>query len=375
MAANRQFPTAGSGSAYMAKIAEEGTKLYDAACLPLTNVAGGTANNPKTSCAPTLSAGLVNYMSFWWTPAADNTGPMTMVVDGNAAVAMVNDAGQPLAAGVVKSGQLYQLSVRAGVIVVTGTVNIQKVNDYQVFTASGTWVKPASCPANAAVRVQLWGGGGGGGTGTVNAVSGGGGGGFVEFQCKAADLASSVSVTIGAGGAVNVGGGATSFGSYASVFGGGRGAAITSSSNRVASGGGGGGAFQAGGSGSANSTGQGNAISVNGGDGGDPTAGTGGGASGSTGNVGTSNPGGWGYFGGGGGGGCTYMFSGSATTAADGGKSVYGGAGGGGRTASGGTSLFGGNGGASGSAGQAPGGGGGSNAVGARGEVRVYVNG
>ncbi|MBZ9678885.1 hypothetical protein, partial [Mesorhizobium sp. ES1-1] len=162
MTANRQFPLSGSGADVMAKIAEEGTALYNAAALPLTNVAGGTANNPKTACAPVLSAGLLNGMSFWWTAVADNSGPMTMVVDGNAAVAMKNDAGQPLGALVIKAGQTYKLLVWGGIIIVMNTAAILKVNDYQVFTASGTWLKPAGCPANALVTIEVWAGGGGG---------------------------------------------------------------------------------------------------------------------------------------------------------------------------------------------------------------------
>jgi len=78
--------------------------------------------------------------------------------------------------------------------------------DIQTFTASGTWTKPDS---TALVFVYLWGGGGGGASRSTNETSsqGGAGGGFVMHTFNEIDLASSVSVTIGAGGAAGVGSG------------------------------------------------------------------------------------------------------------------------------------------------------------------------
>lgn len=376
MTASRQFPLSGTGPAYMAKIAEEGTALYNAAALPLTNVAGGTANNPKTTCFPALTAGLVNGMSFWWQAVADNGGPMTMVVDGLPAVSMLDDSAQPLGAGVIKASRLYKLLVWAGSLVVMNTATILKVNDFQRLTASGTWNKPVGTPANAKVTAWGWAGGGGGGAGTSGAVSGGSGGGCIFWEGLAGDLPASVSATIGAGGAVGVAGGTTSFGSLFSVGGGGSGASQLSGFNKGAGGGGGGGAFGAGGNGAANSNSGGSAMTVAGGSSSDPTAGGGGSGSLSAANAPSAAAGSNGWFGGGGGGGCATGSNDSTSAGGNGGRSVYGGGGGAGRTAStGGVSQFGGNGGAPGAAGAAPGGGGGSNAAGARGEIRVYVNG
>lgn len=101
----------------------------------------------------------------------------------------------------------------------------------QVFTASGTWHKVAGVKA---IRVQLVSGGGGAGSGRRGAAGltrGGGGGGaggsYIEAWYMAADLPSTVAVTVGAGGlggaAVliddtsgndGVTGGATDFGTY-----------------------------------------------------------------------------------------------------------------------------------------------------------------
>lgn len=374
MTANRQFPTAGSGPAYMAKIAEEGGALYNAAALPLTNVAGGTDAHAKTACSPPLLAGLLNGMSFWWTAAFDSPGAMDMVVDGNAAVAMVTDAGLPIGLSVIKAGQTYKLVVWAGVIVVMGTAGVAKVNFFQKFIASGTLILPAG-PANALVTFEAWSAGGGGGSGTSGAVSGAGGGGMFRAVFKLGDLPSSIAITIAAGGSIGLAGGNTVVGSLFTVYGGGAGARETGGSNRSASGGsGGGGAVGASGitgnaSSSANTTSSGATPP-------DPTAGQGGtGSVTGAANTTSSTKGSLGHFGGGGGGGCGNNGSGT-TSGSDGGNAVFGGGGGAGRGGtSGGVSQFGGNGGAPGAVGQAPGGGGGANAAGGRGEVRVYING
>ncbi|RME29313.1 MAG: hypothetical protein D6800_02800, partial [Candidatus Zixiibacteriota bacterium] len=77
--------------------------------------------------------------------------------------------------------------------------------DVQEFTTSGTWTKPSG-PYTLAI-IEMWGAGGGGGSGRRGAAgsyrSGGGGGGggayFKTFR-RFADLPSSLTVTIGAGG-------------------------------------------------------------------------------------------------------------------------------------------------------------------------------
>lgn len=101
------------------------------------------------------------------------------------------------------------------------------VVNQQTFNSSGTWTKPA---AGSMAMIECWGGGGGGGATYQNSPAigiGGGGGQYVRRIMRLADLASSVPVTVGAGGLGRTGsngpgtaGGNTTFGSHVTAYGG-----------------------------------------------------------------------------------------------------------------------------------------------------------
>lgn len=369
-----------SGDDYMDNVGGHIGRLYDAACLPLTAVAG--VDDVTATLDPVLLAGLIDGMKVTISWPAANTGGMTLALNGGAAVPIVDVNGDAMAAASVDAGQRALLEYVGGSWRVLNAASASgggvSARYRWQFDASGTWTKPDGLDPDTIVMVELWGGGAGGGTDTY--AGGGGGGAYVRRYFRLGDLASSVSVTIGAGGAANTAGGATSFGALATAYGGGYG--------RTYNGGGGGGSGGVGGNASTstslNNAGQGggafgagaNAGGENN-NGGGGLAGKNGGLPESGGGGGTSNlttaeyHGGDGHYGGGGGGGGKS----SNETGFNGGRSVYGGGGGGGKSGTGtnygGESKYGGNGGDQNMPGIAPGGGGGRNAAGAAGRVVV----
>jgi hypothetical protein len=117
------------------------------------------------------------------------------------------------------------------------------------FNSSGTWTKPST---GTMARIQVWGGGGGAnrGAGGTDRNFGGGGGAYAEIMVPLSTLASSVTVTVGAGGAGRTGsagpggnGGTSSFGTLIDAFGGG---GATYPAQYVGNPGGGGGTITAG---------------------------------------------------------------------------------------------------------------------------------
>jgi hypothetical protein len=324
----------------------------------LTNVAGTNAISGRLPMSSGFT-GISTGARFSFLPANNTTSAVTMQLQDTAgsnvgsSFALRTATGSAFTAtNFLVAGTLYWFEYDG----VDGYARLESAAsaqiNYQSFTASGTWTKPSGYASTARVLIQLWGAGGGGSTNTNG--PGGGGGAYNERWLNLSDMASSETVTIGAGGAAGASGsvgGTTSVGSLLQAFGGGGGTSNTT-------GGGGGGQLSAG-------TGAGQGGAPSGGAVGTPG---GNGNSGGGGAAGVNN-GGDGIWGGGGGGGC-----GVSNQGASGGKSLYGGGGGaaaGGGT--GGTSVHGGAGGASGVAGSAPGGGGGRNAAGARGEVRITV--
>lgn len=268
---------------------------------------------------------------------------------------ITNTATTTIAGGISITQPGQGISFSDGTFFRTGTFSTTTI-----FLSTGTWTKPLGLTGNEEVFVRCWGGGGGGGKAVAapndSAGGGGGGGSYVEGRYRLDELPSSVSVTIGAGGASEIAGGNTTFGSYLTAFGGAKG--VSAADNQFHAGGGGGGIISAG------STGQ----TTTGGTGGSPAGGVAGGLSGFGGGGGgnTNDNAGASFWGGGGGGGGDN--AGSARGL--GGLSRFGGCGGGGgnpfgAATAGGTCLVGGSGGAGGGGdsiggtGTQPGGGGG----------------
>jgi hypothetical protein len=228
--------------------------------------------------------------------------------------------------------------------------------NYQLFTASGTWTKPAGVPPWAITIIEMWGGGGGGGRGTGSG-GGGGGGGYATDTFITSDLASTRPVVVGAGGSGRTSsagdggdGGNSSFNSRTAYGGDGGGNRSSSVSSPSAAPGGPGGGINA-----TNGEWSGAQASSSDGTSRSPVL-WGGGGGGGVSIVGQSA-----VYGGGGGGKGSEL-SGSRA----GGSSVYGGAGGAGATS-----------GTAGAGGVRGGGGGGgvdaNGGSGGRGEVRVYT--
>jgi hypothetical protein len=336
-----------NGLQFLTQYADRMMQLFGAAIWPLTSV-GGTGDVVTATLDPPLVAGLVENMRFAITWATTNTAGMTLAIDGGAAVPILDVAGAAMAAGSAPAGSRALLEYVGGSFRVINQLVVAGQNGpvHTVFTASGTWSKPTGYADDHPVLVRAWGAGGGGG-GHATTAGGGGGCNYAEWVFRYADLPSTVSVSIGAGGVGKSGGdgsggngGNSTFGSLLEAFGGAGGTS--------ASGGGGGGELAA-------ATGI-YGAKVGGGQGG-----------GSSTTIHAAT-----LWGGGGGGDDT-----------GGGSAVFGGGGGGGSFvgSSGGTSKFGGNGGGIGAAGSAPGGGGGAGyyvtgtngGAGARGQVEVWI--
>lgn len=299
--------------------------LIDTAVLRLASVAGTNTITATAEPFTVPASGYVTGMKFTLEPVNDNTGAVTLNIDGRGAKSVVNADGTALAADALLSGTRYLLEYDGTDLRIIGASSAAGAAGASRTVYDTTTVWNNTYSANTLIMVELWGAGGGGSTG-----AGGGGAGYARKFFKAGDLPSTVTITIpagGAGGSAGVTGGNATFGSLLEAFGGSRG---------TASGGGGGGELDnsnttTGGSigGGAGSTTGGNALTIHGGGGG-----------GSSGN---------------------------------GGSAVYGGGGGSG-TGTGGSSKYGGNGGSGIEAGQLPGGGGGrtSNGGGGRAIVTVF---
>jgi hypothetical protein len=125
---------------------------------------------------------------------ASATAAAASAVSAEATAAAVGAvAGLPSMTG--NAGRVLTVNSTNNGVLWGGALNL----NYQVFTASGTWTKPAGCTF---VYVECIGAGGSGSHDTaVTAQVGGAGGGYADILLRASALAGTVTVTVGAGGA------------------------------------------------------------------------------------------------------------------------------------------------------------------------------
>lgn len=113
MTINRILPTSTTdpsgidGDTFADQVAEEAEALWRIACEPLASVAG-----TNSITASTLLSSLATYAqgnAFTFLPAADNTGSVTIAIDGLAAKAVKSAAGKALAPGALRAGRLARI--------------------------------------------------------------------------------------------------------------------------------------------------------------------------------------------------------------------------------------------------------------------------
>jgi hypothetical protein len=312
--------------------------LLDAMHHALTEV-GGTADAVTATAVPDFDDdGLVDGMTFGITWDDTNTDDVTLAINGGTPLPVLTDDGLEIPPGALVAGLRSTLEYIDGEFRVVGAIiNAAQSRFAWQITASETLTLPEGLHEDTPVYVECWGAGGGGSSSSQ--AGGGGGGGYASAVFALGDLGASVTCTIGAGGATGTtggNGGNTTFGAFLTAYGGQGGSA--------SAGGTGGGEAQAGSDGGFQGGGAGGGEDEHGADASTPAGGGGGG-----GNV--------------------------SATPTNGGRAVRGGGGGVGGNSSAvpGTSVHGGAGGNTGAAGQAPGGGGGRNGAGARGEIRVWI--
>ena len=208
MAVTGSTPTVSiSGADYQSRVNEEVSALWGRACIYLTGVSG--VNDITATFTPAIS--LIAGTSFYLKAASGNTGAVTLRLNSGSVIAVRDVNGDALTAGAIVSGGVYHLVYDGSVFVATGIVNLNsRFLSYETITLTATWTKPVSAPDDALVRVQIWAGGAGGGATTSS--GGGGGGAYNEASFRAGDLPASLTVTIGAGGAIGAVGGNSSFG-------------------------------------------------------------------------------------------------------------------------------------------------------------------
>ena len=205
--------------------------LYDVSVLPLTDV-GGTGNVVTATMDPPLDGdGLKDGMKVTLTWANSNSGPVTLAINGAAAVPVLKPDGSAmdLSDAIAGTRALLEYIGSAWRMIGGGSGGggATIFPYYKAIVLSETWIKPEGYHPDTAVLIECWGGGASGTkySGGVGG-SGGSGGGYRSRIVRYGDIPSSAAVVVGAGGAARStdganAGGNTTFDSIVEAQGGG----------------------------------------------------------------------------------------------------------------------------------------------------------
>ncbi|MFC3638237.1 hypothetical protein ACFONL_12785 [Camelimonas fluminis] len=197
-------------------------------------IAAGTAN----ALTVTLDPAPASYAALTGAPirikvAANNTGAVTLNVNGLGAKAITRADGTALAANDLVAGAILDFVYDGTSFQVSGLMSVFiPATGVQMFFSPGTvnWTVPAGVTR---IKVRIWaaGGGGGGSTSTTSGGAGGNGGGYREATINVTP-GQVIPITVGAGGIGGTGtgsplngaaGGSSSVGALATATGGGGG--------------------------------------------------------------------------------------------------------------------------------------------------------
>lgn len=173
----------------------------------------GTGDVATGNTSPSFSGPIPIGMVIVAKVFADNTGAVTLDINGIGAHPVVNERGDALIAKDLIAGRVVTAVFDGTSWLIIGGLSRKKRIQY--ITASSTFTVPAGVNQ---LFVRVWGGGGGGGgSGTVAQTAGGGGGGGYAEGVISVSPGQTISAVVGAGGAGGVGGaggagGASSFG-------------------------------------------------------------------------------------------------------------------------------------------------------------------
>jgi hypothetical protein len=216
----------------------------------------GAADVYVITPSPAIAAYATGQRFSFKLSATNATTTPTLNVNGKGAKTIVKLGGSAMAAGDLLIGQVVEVEYDGTYMQLmspVATVPITSATNIQTFLTTNTWTMPTGAKK---VLVQAWGGGGSGaaaytyGLGDIYGAAGGGGGEYVAQWFDASALTSSVTVTVGTGGAAvtksahstgpgNAGNNST-FGAYLTAHGGGAGTSADKTSSLNSAGGNGG---------------------------------------------------------------------------------------------------------------------------------------